>query len=290
MSIKQYPPFLKPLPHTEDRLNKRSSAIIMGILNVTPDSFSDGGQYNCVAKAIDRASQMIEEGVDIIDVGGESTRPNAKIVSLAEELERVIPVIQAIRERFDISISIDTSKPGVMEAAVEQGANLINDVCALQHEGALDAAAKLGAPVCLMHMEGDPRTMQNKPHYQSVVSEVFQFLKQRIDACLKAGIPKSHIIIDPGIGFGKLLQHNCSLIRDLEAFQSLGCDILIGVSRKSMIGQLTGESVDDRLIGSIAAAIIAYENGARYFRVHDIKETRAALSVAAAIKQGENID
>ncbi len=258
---------------------------IMGILNITPDSFSDGGKFFSPARAIDRAAAMRAEGADIIDVGGESTRPGAGAISEVEELERVIPVIEALRERFPTPISIDTSKPGVMREAVRAGAALINDVRALREPGALETAAELGVPVCLMHMQGRPRTMQQAPHYNDVVAEVAAFLRQRVEACRKAGIPDEAIILDPGFGFGKTLRHNLLLLRNLEVLAALGFPVLVGLSRKSMLGALLGAAVEERLPGSLALATVALMKGATIVRVHDVAETRQVAEVCHALKQ-----
>ncbi len=261
---------------------------IMGILNVTPDSFSDGGRYQTVDRALQQALTMERDGASIIDVGGESTRPGAGSVTAGEELERVIPVIEAIRNHSAVMISVDTSKPAVMEAAVAAGASLINDVRALQQPGALEVAARLDATVCLMHMQGEPGTMQEAPRYQDVVEEVVQFLRQRMDACETAGIDRSRIWIDPGFGFGKTLAHNLQLLGALRRFDPLKAPLLVGISRKSMIGALLGEvPVEQRLFGSIGAAVAAVARGARVVRVHDVRETREALLGAGLMQLPE---
>ena len=256
---------------------------VMGVLNVTPDSFSDGGQYNSATVAYDRAMEMIAQGASIIDIGGESTRPGAAIVSLDEELDRVIPVIERLRASSDIALSIDTSKPAVMLAAKDAGASLINDVCALTQADALQVAAQTGLPICLMHMQGSPQTMQDRPSYESVVDEVMAYLQSRRDACLAAGICEERLIIDPGFGFGKTLQHNLQLFAHLPRFHALGLPILIGVSRKSMFGQLLGREVEQRLAGSIAMAAMAVEKGVAIIRTHDVVETCDAIDVAVAV-------
>jgi len=262
---------------------------VMGILNVTPDSFSDGGHYLSTEQAIEHASSMLEEGADIIDIGGESTRPGASAVTIDEELRRIVPVIEAIRAQSDISISIDTSKPEVMRESVGSGANMINDVAALRADGALELAAELDVPVCLMHMQGEPRTMQQSPCYEGgVVEEVIHFLDDRIQAALYAGIRKTNLIIDPGFGFGKTLDHNYQLLAGLAEFRKLGCPILVGISRKSMIGNLLKVDLDDRLAGSLAAAVIAAMNGADILRVHDVGETVQALAILQATRRAEN--
>jgi dihydropteroate synthase len=261
-----------------------SRAIVMGILNVTPDSFSDGGQFDRVESAVEHALRMQHEGADIIDIGGESTRPGAHAVALAEELERVIPVIRAIRQQTDIPISIDTSKPEVMHAAVAAGADMVNDVNALQAAGAVESCAQLAVPVCLMHMQGEPRTMQQDPHYADVVSEVAGFLQQRYLVCADAGIARDNIVIDPGFGFGKTLQHNLDLLNGLEAICGLELPVLVGISRKRMLGAIVDRPVDERLYAGIGAAVVAYMKGARLFRVHDVAPTRDALAVCDALQ------
>ena len=226
---------------------------------------------------------MVEEGAAIIDVGGESTRPGAPPVSEAEELDRVMPVIEGIAADLPVPISIDTSKPNVMRAAVAAGAGLINDVMALQAAGAIEAAADLNVPACLMHIQGEPRTMQQSPCYADVVSEVKAFLAQRVDCCISAGIPRDHLLVDPGFGFGKTLDHNLALLRDLQQITQLGLPVLVGLSRKSMIGALLDESVDNRMYGGLAAAVLAAERGARIIRTHDVKPTVDALAVSTAV-------
>lgn len=260
---------------------------VMGILNVTPDSFSDGGRFIGRNAALRRVRAMIAEGAAIIDVGGESTRPGARAVSVDEELARVIPVIEAIRSDSDIPVSIDTSKPEVMRAAVAAGASLINDVRALREPGALEVAAALGVPVCLMHMRGEPRTMQQNPHYDDVVEEVLAFLDARVAACEAAGIPRSRLILDPGFGFGKTLEHNLALFRALPRFVATGLPVLVGVSRKSMIGQVLEVPVEDRLAGSLALATLAVGLGAAIVRSHDVRETVHAVRMAAVVSNGE---
>ncbi len=256
---------------------------VMGILNVTPDSFSDGGDFLSIDGAMARAHKMVAEGAAIIDVGGESTRPGAPAVPETEELDRVIPVIERLAADLPVPISIDTSKPAVMRAAIAAGAGMVNDVMALQAPGALAAAAELGVPVCLMHMQGEPRTMQRHPHYRDVVPEVKAFLAQRIDCCISAGIPAGRLLIDPGFGFGKTLEHNLALLRDLQKIAELGPPLLVGLSRKSMIGALLDEPVGRRLYGSLAAAVLAAGRGARIVRAHDVKPTVDALAVVAAL-------
>ncbi|HEX7111665.1 MAG TPA: dihydropteroate synthase [Mizugakiibacter sp.] len=261
---------------------------ICGILNVTPDSFSDGGRYLDPARAVEHALRMVEEGADLLDVGGESTRPGAEAVDAAAETARVVPVIEAIAARVAVPIAVDTSKPEVMRAAVAAGAGLINDVYALRREGALDAAAELKVPVCVMHMQGEPRSMQEAPHYDDVVAEVHRFLTERLFACEMAGIERKRVLVDPGFGFGKTLEHNLALLRALERFRDLGAGLFVGLSRKSMIGALTGRtSPDERAAGSAAAALIAVQRGARIVRVHDVAATRDALAVWQAVAVGE---
>ena len=257
----------------------------MGILNLTPDSFSDGGLFINKDKALRHVQKMIDDGAHIIDIGGESTRPGASEVSIEEECNRVIPLIKSIRKKYDIPISIDTSKTEVMQQAIEAGASMINDVNALQADGAVELAAKLNVPVCIMHMQGQPRTMQHTPEYKDVVQEVKEFLQQRIDVCLKAGIKKENIIIDPGFGFGKTLEHNLALFKHIPEFEKLGIPLLVGVSRKSMIGTiLNNAAADKRLHGSIALATLAAWMGANILRVHDVKETADALKCCQAVK------
>ena len=256
---------------------------VMGVLNVTPDSFSDGGCFARVDAALRRAETMAAEGAAIIDIGGESTRPGADAVSEDEELARVVPVIEGIRTHLDVSISIDTGKPGVMRAAVAAGAELINDVYALRLPGALSAAADLQRPVCLMHMQGEPRTMQEDPSYDDVVADVTQFLSGRVAECEQAGIDRSRIIVDPGFGFGKSPAHNVALLGNLRAIGAIGCPVLIGVSRKATLGALTGRDVENRLPASLAAAVVAVMQGVQIVRAHDVAATVDALAVARAV-------
>lgn len=259
---------------------------IAGILNITPDSFSDGGKHLDADAAIAHGLRLAEEGADLLDVGGESTRPGAEPVSVDDEIARVVPVIQALAQQTNLPIAIDTSKPAVMRAAVAAGAGLINDVYALRNDGALDAAAELKVPVCLMHMQGEPRTMQRDPHYDDVVSDVRRFLAERIFACEMSGIDKKRIVADPGFGFGKTLEHNLALLRALDQFAALGVPLMVGLSRKAMIGTLTGREVDQRAAGSAAAAIIAVQKGAMIVRVHDVAVTRDALAVWQGVSSG----
>lgn len=257
---------------------------VMGIVNVTPDSFSDGGVHDTSAAAIAHGLQLVEEGADLLDIGGESTRPGADDVSSDEELRRVIPVIEALAARVSVPISIDTSKPEVMRAAVAAGAGMINDVYALRREGALDEAASLNVPVVLMHMLGEPRTMQQSPEYDNVVGEVHRFLAERIFACEMAGIDKKKIIVDPGFGFGKNREHNLQLLARMQRFTELGVPVLVGLSRKRTIGELTGRDIPvERMHGSVAAHVIAAQNGARIVRVHDVAATVDALKVWEAV-------
>lgn len=262
---------------------------LMGILNVTPDSFSDGGQFIGQTAALQQVQQMLANGADIIDIGGESTRPGAKDVSLDDELGRVIPVIHSIRQLYpDLPISVDTSKARVMAEAIAVGADIINDVRALQEPGALEVAVGAQVPVCLMHMQGQPRSMQHQPSYQHVVLEVLAFLQQRAEICVAAGIARQQIIFDPGFGFGKSLAHNYELLSAMSQFVETGYPVLAGMSRKSMIGQLLNRDVAERLAGSIACATIAVMKGAQIIRVHDIKETADAIKIAQATKFGVN--
>ncbi len=259
------------------------SPAVMGVLNVTPDSFSDGGRYATIDVALQRAEQMAEQGAAIIDVGGESTRPGARAVNEQEEVDRVLPVIEAIRRAVDLPISIDTSKPGVMRAAVAAGASIINDVYALQADGALQTAVELQQPVCLMHMQGEPRTMQKEPQYEDVVAEVTQFLRERVAQCIQAGLGRELIIVDPGFGFGKRPAHNVELLAGLSRVTEIGVPVLVGLSRKSTLGKITGKDVSQLMPASIAAAVLAVQQGAQIVRAHDVAETVDALRVAAAV-------
>jgi dihydropteroate synthase len=259
---------------------------IAGIVNVTPDSFSDGGLFIDPAKAIEHGLKLIEEGADLLDIGGESTRPGAQEVGAEEEIARVVSVIAALSKQTSVPLAIDTSKPLVMRAAAAAGAGMINDVYALRREGALDAAAELKLPICLMHMQGEPRTMQQNPQYDDVVSDVRRFLAERIFACEMSGIDKKRIVVDPGFGFGKSLEHNLALLRALDQFAALGVPLMAGLSRKGMIGELTGRPTDDRVEGSVAAALIAVQKGAMLVRVHDVAATRDALAVWHGVSSG----
>ncbi|KRE88960.1 dihydropteroate synthase [Frateuria sp. Soil773] len=261
---------------------------VVGILNVTPDSFSDGGAHAGVDAAVAHGLALAEQGADMLDVGGESTRPGAGEVPLDEELHRVIPVIERLAARTALPIAVDTSKPEVMRAAVAAGAGMVNDVYALRRDGALEAAAALGVPVCLMHMLGEPRTMQDDPRYDDVVGEVHRFLADRLFACELAGIDRRKVMVDPGFCFGKTLEHNLALLRALERFADLGSGVYAGLSRKSMIGTLTGRADPaGRAAGSVAAALIAVQRGARMVRVHDVAATVDALAVWQAVKAGD---
>jgi len=256
---------------------------IMGIVNVTPDSFSDGGEHASVDAAIAHGLRLADEGADILDVGGESTRPGSQPVSVEEELARVIPVIAALHARCALPISVDSSKPEVMRAAVAAGAGLVNDVYALRREGAMEAAAELAVPVCLMHMLGEPATMQDDPRYEDVVAEVHAFFNQRLFACQMAGIDRKRLLVDPGFGFGKTLEHNLRLLRQLSKLVELGVPVLAGLSRKGMIGEITGRPKGQREIGSAVAAMIAVQNGATIIRAHDVGATTDALTMWAAV-------
>ncbi len=266
-------------------LNKirSNSWVVMGILNVTPDSFSDGGRFDQLDNALKHALQMQQEGAQIIDIGGESTRPGATVVSLDEELARVIPVIEKIRQHSDVAISIDTSKPVVMRAALAAGANMVNDVNALCADGALAVCAEFDVPVCLMHKQGEPQTMQDNPQYQDVIADICRYLSERADACVDAGISKKNIIIDPGFGFGKSLENNLSILKEMAQFCAMPYPVLVGISRKSMFGMLLAREVEQRLVASTTAAAIAYQKGARFFRVHDVAQTCDALKLCQAI-------
>lgn len=260
---------------------------VMGILNVTPDSFSDGGDFIVPDLALSHAEQMLLDGAAIIDVGGESTRPGAEAVSEQQELDRVIPVIEAIRQRLSVIISIDTNKPAVMREAVAAGAGMINDVMALQAPGAVETAQGLNVPVCLMHMQGEPRTMQRNPEYADVVADIMHFFERRVAACMEGGIPRERLLLDPGFGFGKTLEHNLTLLKHLGAFNGIGLPLLVGMSRKSMLGSiLDGAPVEGRLYAGLAAAVLAAEKGAAIIRVHDVGPTADALKLVEAVRYG----
>ena len=268
------------------RVLNLSQTQIMGILNATPDSFSDGGNYQHTDNAVKAALSMLENGATIIDIGGESTRPGAPDVALEQELSRVIPIIKALRAESDCVISIDTSKAEVMRQAVLAGADIINDVRALQEPNALTTAAELSVPVCLMHMQGQPRTMQTNPQYDDLINDIKSFFEKRITACEAAGITRDNIILDPGFGFGKTLAHNYHILKYIDEFKMMGCEVLAGLSRKSMIGNLLNRNVDERLAGSLAGALIAAQKGAKIIRVHDVTETADVLNVWQACEQG----
>lgn len=259
----------------------------MGILNATPDSFSDGGRFNTLDAAIQQAEAMIAAGVAIIDIGGESTRPGAPDVTLEEELRRVIPVIEAIRARSDVWISIDTSKAQVMKQAIAAGADIVNDVRALQEPGALEVVAATDVPVCIMHMQGQPRTMQSAPHYNDLLQDVSEFLQQRIAACERAGIAKSRLILDPGFGFGKTLQHNYHLLAHLDKFHCFGLPVLAGMSRKSMIFNILNRPPAECVAGSVACATLAAQKGAQIIRVHDVEASLDALKVVQMMQDNK---
>jgi len=256
---------------------------IMGVVNTTPDSFSDGGRFDTLDKAFAQARRLIDEGADLLDIGGESTRPGARQVDLDTELERTVPLIRAIREVSSIPISIDTGKPGVMRAAVEAGANLINSIWALRPDDSLRVAAELDVPVCLMHMQGTPETMQHNPSYEDVVGEVAAFLGESIERAVAAGIRREHIIVDPGFGFGKTIEHNLLLLQSLPEFRRMGVPVLVGLSRKKMIGTILDKPVDQRLYGSLALATMAAMLGADILRVHDVGETVDAIRMVRAL-------
>jgi dihydropteroate synthase len=271
--------YLQCGPHKLDL----SRPLVMGVVNVTPDSFSDGGRFLDRSKAVDHARQLVEEGAAILDIGGESTRPGAAEVSVDEEVRRVVPVVEALAGVGAV-ISVDTSKPEVMKAAAAAGAGIINDVRALTLPGALEAAAGSGCAVCLMHMQGDPRTMQQAPSYENVVTEVKAFLLARAQSCRAAGIPAERISLDPGFGFGKTLEHNAALLRELDTFGDTGLPLVVGLSRKSMLGKILGRPVGERLYGSLALAVMAAMKGAHIVRAHDVAATADALKTVAAIR------
>ncbi len=256
-----------------------STPKIMGILNFTPDSFSDSGKFFQLDKALFQVETMLKQGASIIDIGGESTRPMAEEVTLEEELERVVPLVEAVRKRFDCWISVDSSKAQVMQEAAKVGMDLINDIRALQESDALQTAVRLALPVCIMHMQGQPRTMQLNPHYDDVVADVLKFMQQRTEQCLASGIKKENLIWDPGFGFGKSVQHNYRLLQQFSVFCEQGYPVLAGISRKSMIGAVLDKPVEQRTVGSVAAALIAAMKGASILRVHDVAETADALKI-----------
>lgn len=268
--------------YARDSVLDLSHPHVMGILNMTPDSFSDGGRHNSLVQALTHANEMINAGATIIDIGGESTRPGADEVSVEEELDRVIPVVEAIAQRFEVWISVDTSKPEVIREAAKAGAHIINDIRSLQEPGALEAAAATGLPVCIMHMQGEPRTMQQAPGYKNLLQDVDTFFVEQIARCEAAGIKKDRLLLDPGFGFGKNLSHNYQLLAHLADFHHFGLPLLVGMSRKSMIGQLLNVGPSQRLTGSLACAVIAAMLGAHILRVHDVKETVEAMRVVEA--------
>ena len=274
---------LTPQLDCAGRLLKLDRPRVMGIVNVTPDSFSDGGRHDTVAAAVAHGLKLAAEGADLLDVGGESTRPGAAAVSLEDELARVIPVVERLARETALPISVDTSKPEVMRAAVAAGAGMINDVYGLRREGALDAAASLGVPVVLMHMLGEPGSMQDAPRYDDVVGDVHRFLAERLFACEMAGIARKYLVVDPGFGFGKTLEHNLLLLRQLARLGDLGVPVLAGLSRKRSLGDITGRGVDERVFASVAAAVLAAEYGARLVRVHDVAAAVDAMKVWAAV-------
>ena len=270
-----------------NRVLDLSRTHVMGILNITPDSFSDGGRFAQRDLALRHAEAMMLAGATLIDVGGESTRPGARSVSSVEELERVAPVVEAISAELDVIISVDTSTPAVIRETARLGAGLINDVRSLRRDGALDAAVATGLPVCLMHMRGEPTDMQNDPHYTDLVGEVSKFLRERMEQCVAAGIPAERIIFDPGFGFGKTLEHDLSLFKHMEALHALGRPLLVGVSRKSMIGKVLDKPVDQRLHGALALAAMAMVKGAKILRVHDVPETVDVVRMIAAVQSAK---
>ena len=263
-----------------------SRPVLMGILNVTPDSFSDGGQFSNLDTALKQAEIMLSQGVDIIDIGGESTRPGAPAVSEQDEIARVIPVIKALKKEFSCAISLDTSKAQVMQQGLDEGVDLINDVCALSQPGALAVAANSEVPICLMHMQGSPRTMQNNPQYNDLIQDISSFFAAKIDECERSGIKKDRLILDPGFGFGKSLGDNYQLLNELDKFEPLACPILAGISRKSMLGNLLDLAVTERTNASVVAATLALTKGAKILRVHDVAETKQAIEIFNAMKYG----
>jgi dihydropteroate synthase len=282
-------PFVIESPDMILRLGNRELALdrprVMGVLNVTPDSFSDGGRFPSAGDAVDHAATMVDAGADIIDVGGESTRPGAVAVGVDTELDRVIPVIEQIVARHDVPVSVDTSKPAVMAAAVSVGATMINDVRALREPGALEAASALECAICLMHMQGSPADMQDNPVYGTLPGDVIRFLGERIDACTRAGIDRERLVVDPGFGFGKNDRHNLRILARLDECRELGRPILVGLSRKRTLGNLTGKGADGRVAAGIAAAVMAIARGANIIRTHDVGETADAVRVAVAVEK-----
>jgi dihydropteroate synthase len=276
-----------PLARTIRDAAERGRILVMGIVNVTPDSFSDGGRYDSVEAALAHARRLVAEGADLIDVGGESTRPGSSPVDAEAELERVLPVVDALVAELDVPLSIDTMKAPVMRAAVAHGCAMINDVNGLRDADALAAAAELDVPVCIMHMQGAPRTMQADPRYDDVVEDLLAFFRERIATCRAAGIRAEHLVLDPGFGFGKTLEHNLALLDRFGRFRTLGLPLLAGISRKSMLGRITGrEAPDERVAASVAAAVLAAERGADVLRVHDVAETVDAVKLIHALRDG----
>ena len=276
---------IQPNQANQVALTHLNNVQVMGILNVTPDSFSDGGKFSHFDRAFRQVELMIDNGVDIIDIGGESTRPGAIDVSEKDEIARVIPLLKAIKSRFDTCVSIDTSKAAVMSEAITYGADMINDVRALQNEDCLDVIAQSDVSVCLMHMQGMPRTMQEKPHYKNIINDILIFFEQRIRNCEQKGIKKERLILDPGFGFGKTLEHNYQMLAQLSLFKKLNLPLLVGTSRKSMLGQLLNRDVSQRLAGSLTTAIVAVQQGASIIRVHDVAETVDAIKILTAVAQ-----
>lgn len=275
---------LSPMLDCAGRALRLDRPRILGVVNVTPDSFSDGGRHATLDAAVAHGLRLVEEGADALDVGGESTRPGAAGIAAELEISRVVPVIERLARETGVPISVDTSKPEVMRAAVAAGAGLINDIFALRRDGALQTASELGVPVILMHMQGEPRSMQDAPHYDDVVAEVRRFLADRIFDCELAGIPKSRLVVDPGFGFGKNLAHNLTLLAALESLADLGVPLMVGMSRKRMIGEITGRDTDQRMAGSVAAHLLAAERGALLLRAHDVAPLRDALAVLNALR------
>lgn len=283
MTSQQYPTRLP----CGNRVLDLSRTHVMGILNITPDSFSDGGRFTRRDAALRHAEQMVAAGATLIDVGGESTRPGARVVTALEELERVAPVVEALSRELDVVVSVDTSTPAVIRESARLGAGLINDVRSLSRDGALDAAAATGLPVCLMHMRGEPGNMQDDPSYEDVTAEVGRYLEERMAACAAVGIEAQRIILDPGFGFAKTLEHNLSLFKHMDSLQRLGRPLLVGVSRKSMIGLTLNRAVNERLYGSLALAALAMTKGASILRVHDVAETVDVVRMIAAVQAAE---
>ena len=273
------------MPNKLRSLLRRQSAAIMGIVNTTPDSFSDGGQFSNTDSALRYCLELVAQGADILDIGGESTRPGAEQVPLQQELDRVLPVIEKVKSETDTPISIDTYKPKVMQAAVAAGASMINDINGLREQGAIEVVAKMNVPVCIMHMLGAPKTMQDEPRYDNVIDDVIRFLSAQINACQLQGIALDNIVVDPGIGFGKSLEHNLKLLNSIEQIrETLSCEVLIGVSRKSMIDKMLGRQVDQRLAASIGLAVQSVLNGAKIIRVHDVRQSFDAIRSVEAVQ------